>query len=407
MWRLFLLAVILVYTGINIYTGVKIFALVKYLLPSFKAYIFWPLHIFLSFSFVTIFLLRLDKLQLIRQAAMYTFPFVVYIFLTFLAFDGVKLVLRLIHQTSGSGFAVTAGFNAAGTAIALGITVLLIIFGTIHAGIIRTAHYNITLNKNASDENSSVESSTAANTVRIALISDLHIGSVTMSSRHIAKIVNTVNRAKPDIICIAGDIFDGGIDSAVDLENKLAELKRLSAPLGVYACLGNHDVDRLSIHESGERNGTGRIQNLLENAGVILLQDESVLIADRFHLIGRRDVRPIGLAAQRKTAAELTAGVDNTLPVIFMDHQPVDFPATEEAGADLILSGHTHRGQFFPGNIFTYFIFKKDDAVNYGYWRGHTAQGIVTSGAGIWGPPVRIGTDSEVAVIDVKIKMKN
>ena len=69
---------------------------------------------------------------------------------------------------------------------------------------------------------------------------------------------------------------------------------------------------------------------------------------------------------------------------------------------DLVLSGHTHKGQFFPGNIITEYIFKKAGAVHYGYWKGRYTQAVVSSGAGVWGPPIRIATNSEAAVVNIK-----
>jgi predicted MPP superfamily phosphohydrolase len=173
--------------------------------------------------------------------------------------------------------------------------------------------------------------------------------------------------------------------------------------LGVFACQGNHDVDRLSLREGA---ATDRVREFLEKSGIVFLFDEVVLVADRFYLAGRRDARPIGGAdpsnrRERKTAAELTAGLDLSRPLIVMDHQPVDYPSVEAAGADLILSGHTHRGQFFPGNVITARMFRKAGAVDYGYWQGRSAQGVVSSGAGVWGPPIRIGTFSEVAAVDI------
>jgi len=384
MWRFFSLLALPAYAGIVFYIGTKCLALIQYFQPAFRAYIFWPLHILICISFIAAFFLRFDWL---RHTAMLLFPFIVYLFMALLAVDAVKLVMRLIQQHPVSG-----ELSAAGTGIALGITVLLIAYGSHHARDIRTAHYEINLDK-------SIE-----NPLHVALVSDLHIGSASMTPEHIATIVDTVNNIQPDIVCISGDIFDGGIDSARDLEHKLAELKRLSAPMGVFACPGNHDVDRLSLRETSDGTGSSRIKQLLENAGITLLSDETVLINDSFYLIGRKDMRPIGLDAKRKTAAELTSDLDKSLPLIVMDHQPMDFQAIEEAGGDLILSGHTHRGQFFPGNVMTHLIFKKAGAVNYGHWQGKSSQAIVTSGAGIWGPPVRIGTDSEVALIEIKLK---
>jgi predicted MPP superfamily phosphohydrolase len=182
----------------------------------------------------------------------------------------------------------------------------------------------------------------------------------------------------------------------------MAELRRLKAPLGVYACPGNHDVDRISFRERGGAPPLDRIQDFLKNAGIILLQDEVQIVDGRFYLAGRRDARPIGGNQGRKSAAELSAGLDKSLPLIFLDHQPVDFLREEEAGADLILSGHTHKGQFFPGNIATAYIFKKAGGVHYGHWRGTSSQAVVSSGAGVWGIPFRIATNSEVVIIDLK-----
>jgi predicted MPP superfamily phosphohydrolase len=385
MWRIFMIFVLLAYTGINIYTGGKLLALAKYFLPSFRALIFWPFYFFLCYSMVAVYILRIARIYPVRQVAMLTFPLILYFFLLLLVFDGVKLVLHLLHRLPAS-----AGFSPAGTGIALGLAVLLIIYGSFHARDIRTEHYNITLSKNGGDP------------LRIALITDLHMG-VTVDRKWIAKIVDTVNRAKPDIVCIAGDILDSGPDTLPDLENKVLELKRLNAPLGVYACPGNHD--RVSPFNEGEGTGTDSIRDLLENAGVVYLQDETALVAGRFYIIGRKDPRPIGPQRQeRKTAVELVAGLDTSLPLVFLDHQPVDFPAVEGAGADLILSGHTHRGQFFPGNFVTALIYKKAGATHYGYWRGRSAQALVSSGSGVWGPPIRVVTDSEVAVADITFK---
>jgi len=130
------------------------------------------------------------------------------------------------------------------------------------------------------------------------------------------------------------------------------------------------------------------------------------------YIAGRRDARPIGMKAERKTAAELRAAMPGApLPgetprtLIVLDHQPTQFPEIEAAGADLVLCGHTHRGQLFPANLITKRMYRKMGAAHYGYWRGSGAvamQAVITSGAGYWGPPLRVGTNSEVAVIDVE-----
>jgi len=373
--------VLLAYVGINIYTGIRIFALLKYFFPSVRGLFFWPLYILFCYSFIWMMQVRVTWLRPLRQVGMNSLPVLFYFFLVLIVLDILRLVLRY------SGIIPHGGaYSAAGTGIALGIAVIVMVYGAFHARAIHTAHYEIT-----------VEKDKGAPPLRIVLVSDLHIGS-TVGRKWTARIVDAVNRAGPDVICLAGDIFDGNIDTTPDLEGVGEELRRLSAPLGVFACQGNHDVDRFSFREEGR---TDRIYDFLKTVNIDFLLDEVVLVAERFYLAGRKDARPIGSSQGRKTAAELVSGFDASRPIIFLDHQPVDFPAEDKAGADLILSGHTHRGQFFPGNAATKRIYKNLGAVHYGYWRGTSAQGVVSSGAGVWGPPIRIATRSEVVVIDI------
>jgi predicted MPP superfamily phosphohydrolase len=216
-----------------------------------------------------------------------------------------------------------------------------------------------------------------------------------IDGKWIERVVNTINKAQPEIVFLSGDIFDGNIGSIKNIDEIILQLKRINAPLGVYACLGNHDVDRMSITEGK----TERIAGILKSAGVVLLWDEVYKVRENLYIAGRKDARPIGMSPGRLKPEELLAGLDGT--IIVLDHQPVEFPLLEKAGADLVLSGHTHRGQIFPGSLITSPMYKKMGADDYGYWKGNTMQGVVTSGAGIWGPPLRVGTNSEAAVIDI------
>jgi predicted MPP superfamily phosphohydrolase len=392
--------VLLAYILINVYTGIKTLGLLRRFLPGAKAFVFWPVYVIFCYSYILAFLLRLDRLAAVRAIGMYSLPAVVYFFMGMLFFDLIFVISRLVSRFSGRipplrGIPA-AGLSAAGTAIALGLAVLVIIFGAVNARRIRTVHYEITLNK-AGGPGGEAGLPDKAGGLRVALVSDLHIGA-TVNRKWLSKIVDAVNESGPDIICVAGDVFDTGPDSVPDSEGIIAELKRFSAPLGVYACQGNHDLDRLSPR--GE-SATDRIRDFLGRADIIFLFDEVELVAGRFYLAGRRDASGRGAAQPRKSAAELAAGLDKSLPLIFMDHQPTDYKRVEEAGADLIFSGHTHRGQFFPGNIATARIFRAAGAAHYGYWRGDSAQAVISSGAGVWGPPIRVLTGSEAVIVDI------
>jgi uncharacterized protein len=380
---LFLIA----YLGINLYTGIRVFSLIKFFLPSFRAFIFWPIYLLFCYSFVLFSFLQFIRLSPLRLATMGSIPAVFYFFLALLLLDGLRISLQHFGRIPHVQI-----YSTAGTGIAICLALIVMIYGACNARSIRTVHYTITLNKRVEMPH-----------LRIALVSDLHIGE-TVGPKWVANIVDVVNRTEPDMICIAGDIIDSGLERISDLEAVVAELKRLCAPLGVYACPGNHDVDRLLLRQTGGTgSGMERIKAFLEMADIVFLLDEIVMPSDSIYLAGRKDARPIGLRQERKSAVELTAGLDfdGSKALIVLDHQPVDFSNLEKVGADLIFSGHTHRGQFFPANIVTKLMFKKAGATYYGYWRGGTAQGIVSSGAGVWGPPIRVATGSEVAVVDV------
>lgn len=290
---------------------------------------------------------------------------------------GYLLYLVLIFNLTGLPFLIPFP-SAHRLRLVSGIVSLLVvaglgIYGGIHASNIRTRAYEIHIGRGA------------AGTLRIALISDLHLG-YAVDEGNLRKIVAAVNAAEPDLILIAGDIFDGDMTALSDPAQLKALFREMDAAYGVYACLGNHDAG----------SSYGDMLEFLEGAHVRLLRDEAVIVGGKIVLAGRRDSAPIGGQGEGRGALELPAEAER-LPVIVMDHQPGNIG---EYGpeVDLILSGHSHRGQMFPFQLITNAVFD----VDYGYYQAPNApQVVVTSGAGTWGPPMRIGTDNEVAVVEV------
>ena len=243
----------------------------------------------------------------------------------------------------------------------------------------------------------------ASDTVRIALASDLHIGS-SVDVAWLSNIVEGINSAKPDIVCLAGDIFDNNLRDIADLDVYGELLGKIESVYGVFAVLGNHDVERVSFRAAssadtrGER-GESRTRQFLTDSGITLLEDEMTLIDGRIYIAGRKDASPIGVSGHfRLPVDELIVEWDTSMPLLLIDHQPTDIKKIVGAGVDMLLSGHTHRGQIYPARYITRGMFE----VDYGYARRGDTHVIVTSGAGIWGPPVRIGTSSEVAVVDIE-----
>jgi len=136
----------------------------------------------------------------------------------------------------------------------------------------------------------------------------------------------------------------------------------------------------------------------LNRSGIQVLRDEYTIIANSFYVVGRDDLISKRLGGkERANLSELLEGIDKSLPIILLDHQPQKLTEPHIEGVDLQLSGHTHKGQFFPNNLITGKIFE----IDWGYLKKDDYQIIVTSGYGTWGPPIKIGNSSEI--IDIKI----
>jgi predicted MPP superfamily phosphohydrolase len=272
---------------------------------------------------------------------------------------------------------------AALTALALtgALVVGLTTYGTVHAATLQNRSYDLAVSGPAS----------SADNLDIALISDTHLGAI-LGADFIGRVVDRVNALHPDVVLIAGDVFDGDFGALSDPEAVRAQFARLDAPDGVFACLGNHDAGP----------GAAEMTALLEAAGVTVLRDEAVQVKDRFIVAGRRDSSPIGDTADspRQPLPAWTAS-QSGLPVIVLDHQPGNI-GEYGAPVDLIVCGHTHGGQIFPGNL----IVKALYAAAYGYYQAseEAPRVVTTSGAGTWGPPVRIASDSEVVQLRLTIE---
>ena len=119
-------------------------------------------------------------------------------------------------------------------------------------------------------------------------------------------------------------------------------------------------------------------------------------------LVCREDGEKTGRGLEeRMKAQDLMAGIDRTKPVLVLEHEPVDYANLYEAGADAAFSGHTHAGQMFPATLFT-LLFNEN---NYGLKLVDGVQSVVTSGVGFYGPPLRVGSDSEVMVVDLTFEI--
>jgi predicted MPP superfamily phosphohydrolase len=227
--------------------------------------------------------------------------------------------------------------------------------------------------------------------LKVVLISDLHLGAV-RSEERLERVIRSINGLEPDLVCLAGDIFNNDYEAIRDPDRVMELLLGLKSTHGVYACLGNHDGGRT----------LDKMLGLLERSRVRVLNDEHEIVGGRLVLIGRLDSSPIGGFGGRRrrdTAEILSRAQGQNLPVVVMDHSPGHI-GEYDGRVDLVLSGHTHRGQVFPISLITRAIYE----VDYGHYRkdDESPQAVVTSGAGTWAMPMRVGTNNEVVEIQLR-----
>lgn len=220
--------------------------------------------------------------------------------------------------------------------------------------------------------------------LRIGMASDLHLGTL-FGAKQLDQLAEIFNQQKVDLILLPGDIMDDNV-SAYRAEKMQPHLAKLKAPLGVYATLGNHDF-------FGAQNS---IAQEIQNAGITVLWDQAVEINGKFTLIGRND----DLVKNRPSAEQLLQNVNTKLPVILLDHRPTEIEQHAKLPIDIQVSGHAHKGQVFPASIITKLIYR----LHYGYEKIGFGHYFVTSGYGFWGVPMRLGSQSEVMIIDVEGK---
>jgi predicted MPP superfamily phosphohydrolase len=263
------------------------------------------------------------------------------------------------------------------------IAAIVLAFGTLALGSLSARYAKVT------SYSINIEKPLPQNGLKVVFISDIHIGSM-VHKKQLARIVSKINTLEADIVLLAGDIIDRNMNAYIS-ENLNEEMGAIKARLGVYAAPGNHD------YFGGD---LGELETQLAAAGIKLLNDEVVLV-EGIYIAGRNDFSSSRRGVARKPLSELTGNLDAALPLIVMDHQPREFGEAEAAGVDLQVSGHTHRGQMWPVSL----IVKRMYENSYGLSFKDKTAFVVSSGSGTWGPPVRIGTRSEIVCVDLKNPM--
>ena len=296
-----------------------------------------------------------------------------YGFLFFLVSDLIFLILRIVHVIRPENALL---YRKWALIIIASVSVILITGGFINALIPVVKQYDIKIDKPAGD----------IKNLRIAAVSDIHLGSI-IRKRSLRKLSSIMDKLKPDLVLLLGDIVDGEIGPVMrgDL------LKYFVPPhskYGLLAITGNHEFI----------GGAQHTIPYIKSKGIRLLMDEIVTLDSQVQIIGRIDRDSYRFyRKQRKTLPELMENIDQAKPIILLDHQPFHYDEAQKYGVDLELSGHTHNGQLWPLNYVTEMIYE----LSWGYRKKGNTNFIVSCGYGLWGPRVRLASHSEILLINV------
>ena len=274
-------------------------------------------------------------------------------------------------------------------------TILMSVYGIVNAQNLKVTTYDVIVDKSSKQDE-----------LNVVLIADLHLG-YSVGVKQMERMVNKINELQPDVVVVAGDIFDNEF-SAIYNPVRLAEILRgINSKYGVYAVYGNHDIEEdilcgftFSDDDVTQVTSIKEMDDFIENCGFTFLYDEAILINDDFYIYGRPDEeRPNFGNDSRLEAEKITEGLDLSKLIICVDHEPHDQKKLSAAGVDVDLNGHTHAGQLFPGNIIINFFWD----IAYGYKNFDGMHNIVTSGVGLFGPNMRTFTKAEIAQVKIHL----
>ena len=352
---------------------------------------FAVVYLFMALSPVIAFLLPKSAVAIvIRRISTYWIGIMLYSLLYVVLFDLLRLIAK--HTKLKNTLLFSRGSVISIGSVVVACAVATCLYGIFNARNIKVNEYSVTVNKSCGSDKH----------LKAVLVADLHMG-YAIGVDHITNMVEKINQQDADIVIIAGDIFDNSYDGMDDPEGIKAQLKSIKSKYGVYAVYGNHDIDEkilmgFTFDWGGKQLHSEKMTNFMKECNIKLINDESILINDEFYLVGRRDTDKPGTEdGTRAEISELTKDLDKTKPIFVLSHEPDELQKTADAGADIDFSGHTHDGQLFPGNL-TIGLFWENPC---GMIKKDNMYSIVTSGVGVYGTFMRVGTDAEICSVDI------
>lgn len=305
------------------------------------------------------------------------FAYILYMFLAVVLIDFIRLLNSPLHffpsfVETHYGLVKLVVFS-----FVLIISSALILLGYLNSRNVKINTYNLEIKKGKSN----------LKELNVVLASDFHLTPVN-NGKLLKDIVRKINSLNPDIVLLPGDIVDDK-PSVLEKRNIGPEFFNIKAKYGVFASTGNHEFI----------NGIDSSAKFITDHGMNLLRDNIVFIDNSFYVAGRDD-RSINTFSglKRKSLKEIIANAEPDYPVILLDHTPLQLEEAGQNNIALQVSGHTHHGQMFPNNLITKMIYE----ISWGYLKKEATHYYVSSGVGTWGPPVKLGSDTEI--VNFKIK---
>lgn len=356
MFFIVFLLVLIIYAIINLLISKKIYSIFKIKIkkPIFTAITVLVLNSYLFFMLLSKYIPS-SITTILAYITSYLFSTLIYIAILFF----ISFILTKIFKPKKHNYYI----------ISLILIPVILIIGTFlsHSSYIK--EYDIKVNKDLNQN------------YKIALVSDIHLGDIVGKNR-LDHMIEEINSLNVDIVLIAGDIVDSNLDTVIN-KDLFSSFKNLKSTYGTFATLGNHD---------GYTKQSNKLVSLLTKNNVTVLRNKYTLIDDSLYILGRDDT-----SINDDNLNLIMKDLNTSKNIIVIDHTPNRIDESIDNNIDLQVSGHTHNGQIFPGNLFTSLLFKTSN----GYDKYNDTNVIVSSGYGTWGPPIRTTSRSEIVLINL------
>ena len=350
------------------------------------------------FCIITGFVLPTDfsLKRIFTKIGFYWLGFILYFFVGLAIALICRLLIWLFSRNRGYNVKIARNFT---TVFVIIFTTLMSTYGIYNAHKLRITNYEVVENKKSNIDE-----------LNVVLIADLHLG-YNVGLDEMKDMVDKINSCNPDVVVLAGDIFDNEYDAIDNPEEIIKVLNTINTKYGKYATYGNHDIEEKilvgftfdwSKQAKIKAMADERMNKFVEDAGFKFLYDSYDLIEDSVYIYGRPDASKINFGKDNRVSPSgLTRILDKSKTIICVDHEPGELQELAKAGVDIDLCGHTHNGQIWPGTI-TINLFW-DNA--YGLKKINDMTSIVTSGVGLFGVNMRTGCFPEI--VNIKVKFEN